>query len=147
MILGNILTITAMIAPVFFKNSWEIVPRYYIVLFVMTAILAFIRGMLVRVFPDIQEFARPKEHGKKLALLEFFYRGGMPSGHAATITFFCILLLIAYPNTIVLLFGILSIIIVAVFRYCQEYHTITQLIAGAISGLITVIATSDWILH
>lgn len=146
MILGNLLTIIALAGPFFFKNSWNIAPRYYGVLFVMSFVLMLVRGILVRAFPNEKAFARPTEHAKKWPLLAFFYKGGMPSGHEASVTLFCVLLLIAYPNILVLIFGLFAMLTVAVFRYCKEYHTVPQLIAGAASGLVTAVATSNWIL-
>lgn len=147
MILGNIATFVAVAGPIFFADPWGVAPKYYSVLLALSLVLMLLRGILVRAFPKVKAFARPKKHGGDFKILEFFYRGGMPSGHLGTVALFCTLLFIAYPTVVTLIIGLAAMLVVALYRYCNEFHTIPQLLAGAASGVVTAAATSSWILQ
>lgn len=144
-VLGNIVYYCALAGPLFFTNSFKVAPRYYLVTMTMSFILTLTRGILARVWPNVNAFQRPVSHGDDGSLREKLYVGGFPSGHAFQTAFFCTMLCLAYPKWIVLLFGITGISMVGLFRYCKQFHTPLQIASGAAIGVSVAAGTFTYI--
>lgn len=146
-ILGNFVYYCALAGPLFLNRPLlSIAPKYYAVTLATSFVLTLMRGILARVWPNVKAFQRPIEHGDDGSLREYLYVGGFPSGHAFQVAFFCTMMCIAFPNVLTLVLAAVGIIMVALFRFCKQFHTPLQIATGAAIGVGMAAGTAPWVL-
>lgn len=139
---GSLVYIAALAGPLFFARPLAVAPAYYAISFAAGLVLALVRGGLARAWPNVRAFQRPTPHGEPGSVTALLFVGGFPSGHACQVAFFFTLLALKRPGATRAVLAALAVVAVALYRYCDDFHTPVQLAAGSAAGVALAAATA-----
>jgi membrane-associated phospholipid phosphatase len=114
---------------------------YYSGLFFMSIILAIVRYLLRHTFPEQHAFMRPCERSGDCS--DPAHQGGMPSGHMAATLYAFTSLYVATPSLVTASLLLASGAIMGESRFRRRFHTMPQIVLGAATGILSVLAIGN----
>jgi membrane-associated phospholipid phosphatase len=133
---ADALSIGLYILPIVYFR-FERLTQHYTGLFLMLVVLVMVRYLLRRGFPKHDAFVRPCERSGECP--SPVYAGGMPSGHMAATVYTFASLYIAAPSLMSASLLIVSGMVMGESRFRKRYHTLPQIILGAMAGWTTAL--------